>query len=72
MADQLGGQLEGSFARSIDGLSSCGTGVAMLFLLLILALVMVVYLTIRNAQTVDMVLKQLLGGDHGESDKDGH
>ncbi len=73
MADnQLGGQLEGSFSRSIDGLSSCGTGVAMLFLLLVLAIAMIVYLSYRNAQTVDMVIKQLLGGEHGESDKDGH
>ena len=73
MADnQLGGQIEGAFARSVDGLGACGPGMGLLLILLVLALGMIVYLSIRNARTVDMVLKQLLGGDHGESDKDGH
>lgn len=69
-SNSLGGELERSLSRSIDGLSSCGTGVAMLFLLLVLAVVMIVYLTRRNTETVNMVLKALVGGDHGESDKD--
>lgn len=74
MADnpQLGGQIEGAFARSIDGIgASCGPSMGLMLILLVLALAMIVYLSIRNAKTVDMVLKQLLGGDHGESDKRG-
>ena len=73
MADnQLGGQIEHSVASGVDSLSSCGMGTMILFLLLLLACAMIVYLSIRNARTVDMVLKQLLGGDHGQSDKDGN
>ena len=72
MSDRLGGQIEGSFSRTIDGLGACGPGMGLLLVLLVLAIGMIVYLSIRNAKTVDMVLKQLLGGDHGESDKDGH
>lgn len=71
MQGNLGGQLEGSFARSIDSLSACGTSTVLLFLLLVLALAMIVYLTRRNTETVNMVLKALVGGDHGEPDKKG-
>jgi hypothetical protein len=68
-SNPLGGQLEGAFARSIDALGGCGPGTILLFLLVVLEGVLIVALSIRNARTVDMVLKQLLGGDHGESDK---
>lgn len=62
--------IEKSLSRSIDGLSSCGTGVAMLFLLLVLAVAMIVYLTKRNTETVNMVLRALVpGGDHGSDEK---
>ena len=70
MADnQLGGQIEGSFARSIDGIGGCGMGTTILFLLLILAVGLIVYLIWRNGETVNMVLKALVGDDHGKSDK---
>lgn len=66
-----GGQIEGSISRSIDGLSSCGTGVTLLFLLLVLAVAMIVYLTKRNTETVQMVLRALIGGDdHDKPDQD--
>ncbi len=69
---QLGGQLEGAFARSVDGIGSCGPSTNLSFVLVVLEAVLIVFLIIRNAKTVDMVIKQLLGGDHGESDKGGH
>lgn len=69
MQGNLGGELERSLSRSIDSLGGCGTGTVILFLLLLLAVAMIVYLTRRNTETVNMVLKALVGGDHGEPDK---
>ena len=56
----LGGQIERSLSKGIDSLSGCGTGTLLLFMLLLMAIGMIVYLTKRNTATVQMVLNALL------------
>lgn len=56
----LGTSMEKALSDSVGGINSCGGGTIIMFVMLLLAISLIVYLVMRNQKTVAMVLNALL------------